>query len=211
MAWRVAKSLLTLQQQLNKAYPNRNKISDGTIGDVDHSKRDSDHNPWYGPGIVTAIDITHDPANGVDIDRLSDELVASKDNRIKYVIANGLILDTRTGLMPGTANKWQTYGGPNKHVSHMHISVMANSTCDDSRPWDLPMLKTGDNDMKPDERDALYDIREQLTGSRSSKPPQYAGWDTAAGKLTLVDMLRRLLERQAAVENKLDRLVAKSV
>lgn len=207
MAWRVAKSLLTLQQQLNRAFPRRNKISDGTIGDLDHSNRASDHNPWYGPGIVTAMDITHDPANGVDIDQLSDELAASKDHRIKYIIANRLILDTRTGLLPGTANRWQPYNGSNPHVKHLHLSVMANSACDDARPWNLPMLRE-DNDMKDDERDALYDIREQLAGGRSSNPPVYPGWPTAAGRLTVVDMLRRLIERQAKVEEKLDQLVA---
>src|SRR5690242_20433544 len=94
MAWRVARSLLTLRDQFNAKFPGRNKASDGTIGDPNHQGTDSDHNPWYG-GIVTAIDVTHDPASGVDIDRITDELQASRDPRIKYVIANGLIMDTR--------------------------------------------------------------------------------------------------------------------
>ena len=138
MTWRVAKSLLTLRDQIDAAFPNRSKASDGTIGDANHRNRNSDHNPWYGPGIVTAIDITHDPANGVDIDRLTDELAASRDPRIKYIIANGLILDSRPQYNPW---RWVKYNGPNPHTRHFHLSVMPNPSCDDPRPWNLPSLK----------------------------------------------------------------------
>ncbi|MCP2248197.1 peptidoglycan-binding domain-containing protein [Lentzea aerocolonigenes] len=136
MAWRVANSLLTLRDQFNAKFPGRNKASDGTIGDPSHQGTDSDHNPWYG-GIVTAIDITHDPAHGVDIDRITDELQASRDPRIKYVIANGLIMDTRPQFNPW---QWVRYTGDNPHTSHFHLSVVASPLCDDPRPWNLPIL-----------------------------------------------------------------------
>lgn len=145
MTWRVAQSLLTLRDQINETFPGRNKASDGTIGDANHRNRNSDHNPWYGPGIVTAIDITHDPKNGVDIDRLTDELAASRDPRIKYIIANGLILDSRPQFNPW---KWVKYNGPNPHTRHFHLSVMPNPSCDDTRPWDLPSLKKGSDRKK---------------------------------------------------------------
>ncbi|EHR62623.1 hypothetical protein [Saccharomonospora cyanea] len=137
MSWRVARSLLTLREQINDRYPNRNKASDGTIGDADHRNRTSDHNPWYGPGIVTALDITHDPANGVDIDRLTDELAASRDPRIKYVIANDLIMSGAGGPSPWT---WREYYGANEHTRHFHLSVVASPLCDDDSPWNLPSL-----------------------------------------------------------------------
>src|SRR5215212_9158416 len=35
-SWRAAKSLLTLRTQINQKAPNRNKASDGTIGDARH-------------------------------------------------------------------------------------------------------------------------------------------------------------------------------
>lgn len=137
MAWRVARSLDILLGQINTAFPGRNKASDGAIGDAAHASRSSDHNPWYGPGIVTARDYTHDPAHGVDIDRLSDELAASRDPRIKYIIANRLILDSRAGNRPW---QWVRYTGSNPHTKHLHLSVMDNASCDDTRPWNLPML-----------------------------------------------------------------------
>lgn len=139
MSWRVARSLLTLRDQINAAFPNRNKASDGTIGDEHHDDT-SDHTPWYGPGIVTALDVTHDPAHGMDIDRFTDELAASRDTRIKYMIANALILDTRPKYSPW---KWLPYDGPNTHTSHVHISVMDSFLCDDPRPWNIPMLGGG--------------------------------------------------------------------
>lgn len=33
MAWRLAKSLVTLREQVNALSPNRSRVSDGTIGD----------------------------------------------------------------------------------------------------------------------------------------------------------------------------------
>lgn len=135
--WRLAGSLETLLAQFDAAFPQRNRASDGTIGDASHQSRDSDHNPWVGPGIVTAVDITHDPQNGVDINRITDELAASRDPRIKYVIANGLIMDSRPGQSPW---QWTKYSGGNAHTKHFHISVMNSPVCDDRRPWALPSL-----------------------------------------------------------------------
>lgn len=137
-SWRVARSLDTLLNQFNAACPRRSKASDGSIGDAAHASRSSDHNPWYGPGIVTARDYTHDPANGMNIDKITDELAASRDNRIKYIIANGYILDSRPGNNPW---KWVRYTGSNPHTKHFHLSVMNNSSCDDPRNWNLPMFK----------------------------------------------------------------------
>ncbi|MGH3599992.1 MAG: N-acetylmuramoyl-L-alanine amidase [Pseudonocardiaceae bacterium] len=79
-------------------------------------------------------------------------------------------------------------------------------------PWDVFMsyVNGGEDDMQADERDALYDVREQMTGSRSSRPPQYPGWSTTAGKLTVVDMLRLLIERLDTVEQKINDIRATS-
>jgi hypothetical protein len=140
MNWRVAKSLDVLLAQINTAFPSRNKAGDGGIGDAAHASRDSDHNPWYPPpkgGVVTARDFTHDPAHGADMDKLSDQLAAGRDRRIKYVIFNRLILDSRPGQNPW---KWLPYKGTDSHTGHLHLSVMDNSSCDDPTAWKLPML-----------------------------------------------------------------------
>lgn len=138
MAWRVARSLEKLRDQIDAAAPRRNKASDGTIGDADHQNRESDHNPWCGPGVVTAIDITHDPAKGVDIDKLTDDLQRSRDSRIKYVIANNMIMSGSSGPSPWV---WRSYSGSNPHTRHFHLSVNCNASKDNTRPWELPSLR----------------------------------------------------------------------
>ena len=65
MEFRIAKSLLTLRAQIDAMAPNRNKSSDGAIGDQSHQTRNSDHNP-NADGVVTAMDITNDPEHGVN-------------------------------------------------------------------------------------------------------------------------------------------------
>lgn len=128
MAWRLAESLITLRNQVNIAWPNRNKASDGTIGDAAHQNTVSDHNPNRA-GVVCALDLTHDPANGLDIGKLGEALAASRDNRIKYLIADRRI------LIPSAGWYWQAYYGSNPHTSHIHISVGGNY--DDKRNWSI--------------------------------------------------------------------------
>lgn len=137
MAWRVAKSLDILLGQINARFPNRDKLSDGSIGDASHQTRDSDHNPWYGPGIVTARDFDHDPAVGMDCDELTDQLASGRDPRIKYMIFNRWILDSRPQFSPW---RWVRYTGDNPHTTHMHLSVMPDPSCDSTTAWAVPML-----------------------------------------------------------------------
>lgn len=138
MAWHVAKSLLVLRDQIDRAFPGRSKASDGTIGDDPHQQQgnDSDHNPWYN-NTVTALDVTHDPGHGMDIDKFTDQLQVSRDRRIKYVIANALIMSGPGGPQPWV---WRGYTGSDPHRNHMHLSVVAGSYCEDPTPWNLPML-----------------------------------------------------------------------
>lgn len=138
MSWRVAKSLDKLRSQVNAARPNRSKLSDGTIGDAKHASRSSDHNPWIkdGPlGVVSALDITHDPNGGVDSYKLAEALVQSRDDRIKYIISNGRIISGTDGPQPWV---WRKYTGSNAHTKHVHISVKSSKDFyDDTRPWSL--------------------------------------------------------------------------
>ncbi len=133
MSWRLAKSLQTLLRQVNEAAPGRSKISDGTIGDAAHASRDSDHNPWVrevGVGVVTALDITHDPRHGVDGQAIAAALQASADLRIKYIIWNRRIWN------PSLSPDWRTYKGANPHDKHIHISVRSEKVrYDDARLW----------------------------------------------------------------------------
>lgn len=137
MSWRLAKSLERLRAQVNGRWPARSKVSDGTIGDAAHAKSASDHNP-NAAGVVTALDLTHDPANGCNAQRIADVLASSRDPRIKYLIWNRQMLRSyaKPGIPPWT---WAPYTGPNPHATHLHVSVVAHAAgYDDAADWNLP-------------------------------------------------------------------------
>lgn len=134
MKWRVAKSLDQLLKQVNEKWPSRSKVSDGSIGDAAHSARTSDHNP-NDAGVVCARDFTNDPTTGPVARGLAEALIASRDNRIKYIISNRQICSGADGPSPW---KWRKYNGANPHEHHMHISVRATAFFyDNVVPWDL--------------------------------------------------------------------------
>ena len=59
MSWKPVAGIPTLQAQVNKRWPNRDKASDGVKGDAAHAARTSDHNP-DSRGYVHAMDIDED-------------------------------------------------------------------------------------------------------------------------------------------------------
>lgn len=130
MAWRIAKSLATLRDQINAAAPQRSKVSDGAIGDANHSSRASDHNP-NGKGVVCAIDITDDPADGCSAEAIAESLKSGKDPRIGYIIWNRRISNPTI-----QAGAWRPYTGSNPHNKHVHVSVKQDAKLyDDAKPW----------------------------------------------------------------------------
>lgn len=145
MSWYMAKSLDVLLGQLNAKAPKRSKVSDGGIGDAAHSARLSDHNPTAS-GQVCARDFTNDPAGGLPGQWLADTLVASRDPRIKYVIFNHRIIDSRAGNNPW---KWMPYSGTNAHEHHVHVSVFAGALGDNTAPWNLGAGTNGGGGSAP--------------------------------------------------------------
>jgi hypothetical protein len=129
MNWRLAASLATLRAQVNTAWPERSKASDGTIGDAAHAARASDHNP-NSRGVVCALDLTHDPAHGCDAGEIAEALRVSRNPRIKYVIWNRRLFSSLTRPW-----EWREYDGLNPHTKHVHVSV-TDETSDDF-PWAL--------------------------------------------------------------------------
>lgn len=145
MAWRLARALETLRAQVNEKWPNRSKNSDGSVGDVSHSSRASDHNPDPS-GVVRAIDLTHDPKSGFDSYAFADLLLKNQDTRLKYVISNRRIGSGPAGVQPGV---WRKYTGSNPHDHHCHISVVADFRGDNTSPWDIDGSLAGPTNGKP--------------------------------------------------------------
>lgn len=134
MAWDLAPSLKTLRTQVNKAFPNRSKKSDGTIGDTAHASRASDHNP-NSEGIVCAFDITHDPANGADCHVMFEAIRKNPHPNCKYIIFDGKIASRKL---------WWIKRPKSGHTQHMHVSVGVGNdgkskpgTYNDTSLWDI--------------------------------------------------------------------------
>lgn len=129
--WKLAAALCTLEDQVNTKYPGRSKLSDGSIGDLAHMSRNSDHNVRN--GYCHALDLTHDPQHGFSSERFAQALLDAQDPRLAYVISNKKIGSGPTGPSPG---KWRPYNGANPHNHHCHISV--NDLGETNiRPWDI--------------------------------------------------------------------------
>lgn len=141
MAWRLAKSIKTLLDQVNAEDPHRRKDSDGGIGDAGHQNRTSDHNAYIvvkGMGVVRAYDFTHAPETGFDAYAFAEMLLKNKDPRIRYIISNRKIASGKDGPQPW---KWREYKCPpnkNPHSHHTHVSVTeAEAEFDNPKQWNL--------------------------------------------------------------------------
>jgi hypothetical protein len=127
-SWHNSVSLDRLRAEVDARWPDRNKAMDGTIGDYEHSKSLSEHNPVghsfgpkYGtPGAVHAIDITAwESADGENVADVVAKAVVG-DHRVWYIIYDGYIYSkTYDWAM-------RPYNGSNPHTTHVHISLAAD-------------------------------------------------------------------------------------
>jgi hypothetical protein len=133
-----------LREQFDDTFPDRDRRSDGWIGDLRHSARPSDHNPdWAnaedGRAYVRAIDIDRDVYKSGKPDLMPDiadqlRLAAKKgEKRISYIIFAGRIASSRMGW------RWRKYSGSNPHRSHCHISFTKQGD-EDSSFFNIPLL-----------------------------------------------------------------------
>lgn len=126
MSWRLAESLVVLRNQVNEAYPNRSKASDGTRGDKAHQATPSDHNV-NAQGVVCAMDITDDPQGGFSAQTFLEAQLKSPHRDLKYMIFKGRIYSRIYG--------WQSR--PNSgHYSHIHVSVGVGRDGKSVQPYD---------------------------------------------------------------------------
>jgi hypothetical protein len=151
MAWRLAKSIKTLLDQVNAENPHRRKDSDGGIGDAAHASRGSDHNPYIivkGVGVVRAFDFTHAPETGFDAYAFAEMMLKNKDARVRYIISNRKIASGKAGPSPWV---WRKYTGSNAHNHHTHVSVTEDEAeFDNPKSWNLGGLAQAAADNAPE-------------------------------------------------------------
>ena len=134
---RLSKAAIQLREQFDDNFSDRDRTSDGWIGDSRHSARKSDHNP-DGEGWVRAIDIDRDLSGKAKPDLMPDvadqlRILAKRDKRISYIIFAGKIASSKS------AWRWRTYTGVNKHRHHCHISFSIKGDQDGSF-FQIPLL-----------------------------------------------------------------------
>ena len=134
----LSKAAVQLREQIDDAFPDRLRKSDGWIADRLHQQRgNSDHIPDpKGKFVVRAIDIDA---------RLSDDkrtsayladqlrLYAKNYGRLSYVIHLGMIAS------PIFNYKWRRYKGYNPHNHHIHCSFRKTDDLN-SDFFDVPLL-----------------------------------------------------------------------
>ena len=128
-----------LREQFDDSFPDRDRRSDGWIGDLRHSARPSDHNPDRETGIVRAVDVDRDVHKSGKPDLMPDiadqiRLAAKAgEKRVSYIIFAGRIASSRLGW------RWRPYKGSNPHNHHLHVSFTKTGDTDGSF-FNIPML-----------------------------------------------------------------------
>ena len=114
---------LAVLRQATALKPKRKKASDGLLPSAAHLKAspNSDHNTGL------AVDLTHDPANGIDCKEIFEKL--KEDKRVSYLIFEGKIWSKEKSKLGN-----RRYTGSNPHNKHLHISINASGATDTS-PW----------------------------------------------------------------------------
>jgi hypothetical protein len=114
---------IAVLRQATALWPKRKKLSDGLLPSAAHQKASpsSDHNTGL------AVDLTHDPENGVDCAVLFEKL--KEDERVSYLIFNKKIWSRQLAKRGNRA-----YDGSNAHTKHLHISLNPD-TASDTSPW----------------------------------------------------------------------------
>ena len=138
---KLCKAGVQLREQIDDSYPDRDRTSDGWIGNLAHQATKSDHNPDKAHGnVVRAIDLDRDLSGKAKPDLmpyLADEIrrFAKKDKskRVAYIIFNGKIASPRMGW------RWRKYSGINPHTKHCHISFTKKGDADGSF-FNIPMI-----------------------------------------------------------------------
>lgn len=153
MTWRIAEAVLTLRAEVDRKFPDRERVSDGTIGNEAHQLlgKKSDHNPWLKDGdvgVVRALDVDAGPgefpnrAHDTVGDTVSEVArLAGKAGHPALADGGYVIYEGKIASAVSPAWEWRPHNG-DSHESHPHISVGRNKGAFDSKePWGLAVAQ----------------------------------------------------------------------
>ncbi len=147
MAWTLTAGLTNLRNQVNQAFPQRDRSSDGTIGDTAHQANSSGHNPDDTVG--SRPEWNGDPDNTAEVrawdctSRFNDPDVTAQEvvdhirrlpgvsSVLRYIIYNRKIYSASNGF------EAQNYSGSNPHGEHIHFSGAFSQAADNNTTFDF--------------------------------------------------------------------------
>ena len=167
MGWVLTKGLQNLRGQVDDAFPNRDKASDGTIGDQAHASGISGHNPdltgdaEYKDGDnldeVRAFDMDTDLRYpGVTAQMVVDHIrkLPNVASVLRYIIYNRKIYEASNGCAAGD------YTGPSPHTEHIHFSGARSQAADNDTTYDYRLNElTGGDDMLVKKGDSGEEVK----------------------------------------------------
>ncbi|GID29697.1 hypothetical protein [Paractinoplanes brasiliensis] len=157
-SWILVPCLVKLRSEFNTIAPNRDRSSDGSVGDTAHQSSQSDHNPDETGNVpirdadkkneVHAIDVDADLRTpGLTMEKVVQFLIARSksgaEKRLRYIIYNRRIWSASNGW------RQQSYTGANPHDKHAHFSSSYETNREASvASWhleDIPVALTADD------------------------------------------------------------------
>lgn len=188
--WILVPCLVKLRDEFNQIAPNRDKRSDGSIGDAAHEDSQSDHNrdetgnvPIRDPDRINevhAIDVDIDlRVPGLDMEAvvqfLLDRCRSGAEKRLRYIIYRRRIWSASTGW------RQKAYTGSNAHDQHAHFSSSYESKHEASTAsWHLEEL--GNMPLTNEDADVLIKRMRNTKEVLSDSNVMAIGAD-AAGRL----------------------------
>lgn len=202
-------ALTRLRNDFNTIAPNRDKASDGWIGDRAHSEQTSGHNPDETGGgeyedadtkdEVRAIDVDTDlRVPGLTMQRSINKILSSPNDlrRLRYIIYNRVIWSKSSGWRP------REYTGSNPHDKHGHFSGEP-LTDESGEGWSILSLVEEDVAFTEGDKDYI-DSQFRRFGAwicagnaNSLMNPDFAPWMTEADAATMASLKAQIAASSA--------------